>query len=237
MSRQSDSSFVLSRDEVRAIDQAAMQELGIPGLLLMENAARGAAEVLKSAGCGGRIVIVCGPGNNGGDGLALARQLAAEGLETDVFLVTGGRRLSPDAAANLQYLERAGLSVASAADGRSETLLESLTDADWIVDALLGTGVRGGLRAPFDGWAAAINASAARVLAIDVPSGLDCDTGTAGSGCVTADVTVTFVGEKAAFRNPDARRCIGELHVAPIGIPQVWTARWLQRYRDGARNG
>lgn len=225
-------SLILSRDEVRAIDQAAVEELGIPGLLLMENAARGLVSRLHRVSGDGRLVILCGPGNNGGDGLAAARLLAAEGRTVQVMLITAGRSLSSDAQSNLSFLINSGMEVEVCEDAvRCRTLMESLSSEDWIVESLLGTGVRGGLRSPYVECVQAINVSAARVLAVDVPTGLDCDTGTWTGECVRADQTVTFAGLKRGFQQPGAAEVTGEVTVAHIGIPQVWVRRWLQRLR------
>jgi len=106
-------------------------------------------------------------------------------------------------------------------------VLDGLTQEDWILDCLLGTGVRGQLRSPFSNIIEAINASSARVLAVDVPSGLDCDTGTADGACVRAEQTVTFVGMKRGFLQPSAADFTGTMTVAHIGVPLSWIRSWL----------
>jgi len=225
--------FVLTRDEVRSIDAAAVEGLGIHGLVLMENAARGVADHLTGVRPDGSVVIVCGPGNNGGDGLALARQRAAQGLSSRILLVTNGKSLTPDAQANLDSLLRSGVAVErNHAAGECERALKGLTEQDWIVDCLLGTGIRGAVREPFCSWIADINESPARVLAVDLPSGLDTDTGLAASECIRADLTVTFVGLKRGFLNPEAAEWTGRVVVEHIGIPKPWIASWLQQRRD-----
>jgi len=137
--------LVLSRDDVRAIDAAAIQSLGIPGLLLMENAARGVNDLLQREDTNGQVVIVCGPGNTGGDGLAIARQRAAAGLSSRVILETAGKKLTADAQSNLDFLQRSGVPVNICdADPAAVAALSNLTADDWIVESLLGTGVRSG---------------------------------------------------------------------------------------------
>ena len=221
-------SLVLSRNEVRRIDAAAVSELGIPGFVLMENAARGVADVMQNEFSNvKRCVIVCGHGNNGGDGFALARLLAAVGIEPEVMLVLAGSTLSEDAAMNRDILRAAGIQIGE----RDDLKLRSLTEGDLIIDCLLGTGVRGALRSPADAVIAAINESAAKVLAVDVPSGLDCDTGVPVSECVRADRTVTFVGQKKGFCEPEADEFVGLLSVAHIGIPDKWLRSWLSAVR------
>jgi NAD(P)H-hydrate epimerase len=116
-------------------------------------------------------------------------------------------------------------------DGDYQKSLSDLSANDWIVDSLLGTGIRGDLRPPFNTWVQEINASPARVLAVDVPSGLNCDDGTCGNDCVRADLTVTFVGTKRGFLAPTAAAYTGRVVVAHIGIPELWIHDWLQQRR------
>ena len=224
--------LVITQNEVRAIDVAAVESLGIPGLLLMENAARGVSEHLDRVCSIGRVMIICGPGNNGGDGLALARQRAAAGKESRVVLVSTGKSLTADTQSNLDFLINSGVPVQTVNnDSECQMLLDDLKPEDWIIDSLLGTGVRGELRAPFNLWVQAINASPAKVLAVDVPSGMNSDDGTGGADCVHADLTVTFVGVKRGFIHASAETYTGEVAVAPIGIPLTWLQGWLLSHR------
>lgn len=211
---------------IRQIDTAAVLELGIPGLLLMENAARGVCEVLQSRKPNGRILIACGPGNNGGDGLAVARLLAADGTESEVYLVRAGKTLTADAQSNLGFLTRCGISVVEADAESLRVAVSQLTAEDWFVDALLGTGIRGTLRSPYFEIVEAVNRSTAQVFAIDVPSGLDSDTGEPCGVAVRADVTVTFVSSKAGFRFEHALPYLGHVVVRHIGVPQKWLSAW-----------
>ncbi|MCP4172083.1 MAG: NAD(P)H-hydrate epimerase [Fuerstiella sp.] len=220
---------VLSRDQARQVDAAAMEHLGLPSLLLMENAARGVTEVLLRNGeINGQILILCGPGNNGGDGLAIARLLASVGVAAAVYLVRTGKALTDDANHNLSFLLASGGIVKEGNTVNDwEQLFSELTDNDWILDCLLGTGVSGGPRPPFSAIIKAVNGSSARVLAVDVPSGLNCDTGAADGICTNADATVTFVGMKQGFQRPSASQFTGEVTVAHIGIPLAWVHFWL----------
>lgn len=224
--------LILSHDEVRAIDAAAIESLRIPGLLLMENAARGIADQLGGVAQSGQITIVCGPGNNGGDGLALARQLAARGCESRVLLETAGKSLSIDAQSNLQFLTNSGVPVRMIDENvHCRDWLSEMSADDWLVDSLLGTGIQGDLREPFRSWVQAINASPAHVLAVDVPTGLNCDDGSCGNDCVRAELTVTFVGMKRGFLVPAATPYTGRVVVAHIGIPEAWVRDWVQGQR------
>jgi NAD(P)H-hydrate epimerase len=220
---------VLTREQARQVDTAAIQRLGLPGLLLMENAARGVIEELTTRlGSHGRVLILCGPGNNGGDGLAIARLLASAGIDGTVYLVRAGKDLTDDANQNLGFLLASGRTVLEGETVNSwEQVFDELTDNDWILDCLLGTGARGGPRPPFLAIIKAINESSAQVLAVDVPSGLDCDTGLVEGVCINADATVTFVGMKRGFLQPSARKFTGDVVVAHIGIPLAWVRSWL----------
>ena len=229
--------LVLSREEVRSIDRAAIEQLGLPGTLLMENAARGVAEVVLQHGTS-RIVIVCGPGNNGGDGIALARQLASVGIPVELFLMPASRGLSADNQFNLDVWKKAGgactvINSQGAIDSFC-VALTSLPEDALIVDCLLGTGTKGAPRSPFREVISAMNSSAASIVAVDVPSGLDCDAGHADGVAVFAARTVSFVGRKKGFDHPESQRYTGEVTVAHIGIPLSWIIQWLENYRDSA---
>jgi NAD(P)H-hydrate epimerase len=217
--------MLLTRDQARALDQRAMQELGIPGVVLMENAGRGMAELLRSLGAAGPVVICCGPGNNGGDGFVIARHLDIAGVPVRVLFFGRPESLAGDAVVNFQVLQRIGLPVeVIAPESLDESwLLGELARADWIVDALFGTGLKGPLRPPFDRIVTAINASGVRVLAVDIPSGLDCDTGRPLGPTVRAAHTATVVTLKQGFVEPDAQEWLGHVHVVQMGLPpRAW---------------
>ncbi|MBI2804529.1 MAG: NAD(P)H-hydrate epimerase [Planctomycetes bacterium] len=205
----------LSRKQVRAFDRHAIDILGIPSCVLMENAGRGAAQVLFSLGIAGPVVICCGKGNNGGDGLVIARHLANRGVAVRILLFTRPEDLSADAALQWNIVQKMGLSAAICPDGEFE---QGLANVAWIVDALFGTGLTGPVRAPLDRVIEAINASGKRVFAVDIPSGLDCDTGEPQGPTIRAEHTVTFVAPKLGFQNPAAQAFTGQVHVVDIGI-------------------
>jgi NAD(P)H-hydrate epimerase len=213
----------LSRDEVRAIDRRAIDEFGVPGVVLMENAGRGAAELLLSLGVSGLVVICAGKGNNGGDGFVIARHLDNAGHSVRVFLFGRPADLTGDAAINYQIIARSGLAITIDAEKVFDdaVLRSEFATAAWIVDALFGTGLTGPVRSPFDQVIAATNISGKRVLAVDIPSGLDCDTGQPLGPCVRATHTVTFVAQKKGFANPAAKEWLGQVHVVGIGAPRI----------------
>jgi NAD(P)H-hydrate epimerase len=209
--------MALTRQAVREIDRRAIEEFGIPGIVLMENAGRNAAELLRDLNpLRLRVAIACGPGNNGGDGFVMARHLDRLGLTVNVYLFADPKSLSPDAAVNYRIVERMGLPI-TIMPTPSASLFQGF---GWVVDALFGTGLTRAPATPFDAVIAAINRSGAQILAVDVPSGLDCDTGKPLGAAVRAHHTVTFVGMKEGFLYPEARPYVGEVHFADIGAPR-----------------
>jgi NAD(P)H-hydrate epimerase len=226
----------LSRDEVRGIDARAAGEFGMPTLVLMENAGRGAADLLRErAGAAKgpdpvRVLVLCGPGNNGGDGGVVARHLDLWGFAVRVVWFADPGALRGDAAVQWAVLDRSGFDQRAWDDdpatnpGRLDALLAG---ADWVVDGLLGTGltrpVEGALRAAIE----AVNRSGKPVLALDLPSGLDADQGVPLGVAVRARVTATFVAPKLGFEAPGASGYTGEVVVVDIGAPR----RLLEPFR------
>jgi NAD(P)H-hydrate epimerase len=221
----------LNRKEVRALDRRAIEEFAVPGVVLMENAGRGAVEVLISLGCGGPVIIGCGKGNNGGDGFVIARHLDNRGIPVRVLLFAHPDHLTGDAAVNYKIIARAGLKILIHDEEElNQNVIETeFANAEWVVDALFGTGLTGSLRKPFDGVIAGINNSKAHVLAVDIPSGLDCDTGQPLGPTVRAEHTVTFVAEKKGFANPEAKKWTGRVHVVEIGAPRQLIEEFINR--------
>ncbi len=214
------SSLTLTRLQVRDVDRRAIEDYGLPGLVLMENAGRGAVDVLCRWGCCGPVVICAGKGNNGGDGFVIARHLAIRGIEAHVVLCCAGDQLHGDAAINYRVLQRAGLAGHTlGTDLTADELTGLLASADWIVDALLGTGSQGVVREPYCGVIELINQSGASVLAVDLPSGMDCDTGEQCGVCIQATVTATFVARKPGFDAAGASSLTGAVEVVEIGVP------------------
>ncbi|MEN6576676.1 MAG: NAD(P)H-hydrate epimerase [Phycisphaerales bacterium] len=216
---------VMSREEVRRVDAWAIQEIGIPGVVLMENAGRSCAELAMqklAVVADPRVCILCGVGNNGGDGYVIARHLLNAGLSTRVVLCGDPSKVQGDARINLDILERLGHSVecVNPSGGDAVARVQALgRDASLVVDALFGTGLRGELRPEYRAIVEAINALGRPILAVDIPSGLDCDTGEPLGAAIRAAYTVTFVAVKKGFlASGDAADYTGELHVASIGV-------------------
>jgi NAD(P)H-hydrate epimerase len=218
----------LTREQSRTLDRRAIEEYGLSGLVLMENAGRGCVDVLERLGIDGPVVILCGKGNNAGDGFVIARHLDIRGYECRVLLVCPPIEFTGDAATNYALLNYTGVSIVEMATSLPDyaavirgRLEQHGADAAWLVDALLGTGAQGEPRPPFDSAIDWINARPAKTqaLAVDVPSGLDCDTGQPATHTVRADHTCTFAAMKIGFTQPAAKAFTGTIHVCDIGVP------------------
>jgi NAD(P)H-hydrate epimerase len=222
----------LTRDEVRAIDRRAIEDYGLPGVVLMENAGRGAAELLLVQGIHGPVLICCGGGNNGGDGYVIARHLDIAGIPVRILALVPPEELSGDAATQAAVIRRCGVPIlVLPQDG--DAVANELAAAEWIVDALLGTGMRGNVRPPYDDLIDAINRAPGKVLAVDLPSGLDCDLGVPLGSCIRADLTTTFVARKRGFNVPTAAPYLGQVHVIGIGAPRDLIEDSLSRAAAG----
>jgi hydroxyethylthiazole kinase-like uncharacterized protein yjeF len=217
----------LSREEVREADRRAIEVLGVPGVVLMENAGRGAADVIEkflrgpswAPLAGRRVAVVAGAGNNGGDGFVVARHLHIRGATVAVFLVADAAKITGDAAINLNIIRNLGIDIRCLLGDRLAQLAYDLRGFALIVDAIGGTGIRGRLQGPQATAVEQINATGLRVVALDIPTGLDCDTGAADGPVVRADLTVTFHARKKGFDAPGAERYTGRVVVADIGVP------------------
>jgi NAD(P)H-hydrate epimerase len=210
----------LTRAQVREVDRRTIQEYHVPGIVLMENAARevivaSASLMHEKPAQRGPVLVVCGPGNNGGDGLAIARMLHRCDIPTRILLATDPTKYAGDALTEWRMSQAFGVPTEQA---NPDALRKA--PCRLIVDAMFGTG----LTRPPEGLAAqiieAINIRKTRVVAVDVPSGLDCDTGVPPGLCIRAGKTVTFVGEKAGFANPESKQYTGEIYVGDIGCPK-----------------
>lgn len=215
----------LTREQAREMDRIALEELKIPGILLMENAARGIAGVAlrRLAARPGPVAIVCGPGNNGGDGLAAARHLACAGAEVRIHLAMPPEayREGSDPFVHLMVARAMGLAL-------REDL--ELAGAALVLDGIFGTGLQREVRPPFTAAIEAINAAGAAVLAIDLPSGLDANTGAILGTAVRADVTATMGARKIGFARGAGPGLVGQVEVIDLGIP----ASVIERARAGS---
>ncbi len=222
----------IGRAAARAIDARAEHEVGLAGLVLMENAGRGAAEwameILGELGApAGPVAIVCGRGMNGGDGLVVARQLACRGVVVHVHLAfaPAAALATTDAGRNLHVARAMGVDVASVATGDALAADLARNGPALVVDALFGTGLDRPLDAHHRALVFAINECGVPVLALDLPSGLDADTGEVQGACVVARWTATFAAPKLGLSIADGPRHAGEVEVIELGLPPSWLPR------------
>lgn len=215
----------VSRAVMRELDRKAIEEYEIPGMLLMENAGRNVAEVVMETlekNSGEKVAIICGKGNNGGDGYVIARHLYNAGYEVLVYLLTKVDDIAGDgdAGLNLKILQNMGIKINEVLDNDGINLMiNRIADCGIIVDSIFGTGLKGELREPARTVINRINELDANVIAVDIPSGLDCDEGKVLGACVVADKTVTFAVPKKGFFVEAGPEHVGELVVTGISIP------------------
>ena len=219
-----------SIDALRAVDRLAAEEFGLPTIVLMENAAA-ALEASATAMIGrraGPAVVCCGPGNNGGDGYALARRLHNAGVPVRIVAVRDVEDHTGDALVSARVIDRMNLPVVVAREDH-EVSCRLDPRASVVVDALLGTGAaeepRGAVRALIE----AVNAHAAPVLAADLPSGLHADSGVPFGACVRATETVSFAGMKLGFASSASRVFTGAITIGDLGVPRELLDRLATR--------
>ncbi len=212
---------VVTAQEMRQIDQQTIEQIGIPGTVLMEHAGSAVVRVLRQQfpECK-NIGIIVGKGNNGGDGLVVARQLAHTGQPIQIFLVSPPESFAGDALINLQIAQGLDLPITPIlSEDELERLKNQLTSSDLIVDSIFGTGLRGGVHGFIGDVIECINGSGKPVIAIDLPSGLWADTGIAEGACIQANYTVTMgLPKRGNLIHPGAE-LTGQLEVADIGFP------------------
>ncbi|MCW2927495.1 MAG: Bifunctional NAD(P)H-hydrate repair enzyme [Thermoleophilia bacterium] len=203
--------------EMRTVDRVAVDEIGIPGAVLMERAGLGAAaEILQWFPAAQRIAVVCGSGNNGGDGFVAARHLAAAGRQVEVLLVEGESKVRREPRAFLEVLKHLDIPVRRV----NVTAWRSAFDGiDLIVDAMLGTGVSGAPKPPFEAAIRAIGSSLLPVVALDMPSGVDASDGTIEGAAIEADLTITFHAPKIGLAVAPGRFHAGRVKAIDVGIP------------------
>lgn len=209
--------------QIQALDRIAIEKIGIPSVVLMENAGRAVAQEVLGLLRGKRrrgVCVFCGPGNNGGDGFVAARHLLLEGRTVKVFLIGDPKKLKGDAALNFGIFRRLGGPIRTVKRLTAAGAARAMIGCDVIVDALFGVGLNRDLREPFRGIIEQINASEKPVIAVDVPSGLNATTGETFGVCIKAARTVTFTCSKRGFLRNEGLKHTGKVIVADIGIPK-----------------
>ncbi len=213
---------LLTAEQIRILDKAAIQDVGIPGLVLMEAAGKGVAEVCADlvAPAGTNIVVLCGRGNNGGDGFVAARRLTDMGASVRIFALTSEEKIHGDAAANMAVAKKLGLPIAFVANDQELSALQGpLAAADCIIDALLGTGLNTEVRGLYAQAIAMANEATAAKVAVDIPSGVHADSGAVLGIAFEADATATFGMPKIGLISYPGAEYAGEVFLVDIGIP------------------
>ena len=208
--------------EILKLDRVAIEKFGIPSIVLMENAGREVTvEVIRQVKKvkKPRVCVICGLGNNAGDGFVIARHLANAGIPTKTFLVGKANQLKHDAAVNYRILKRMKCPIIDCRGTKFCAPTGSIAQADVVVDAIFGVGLNREIGEPFRSAIEVINRKAKHVVAVDIPSGLDGTTGAIYGVCVKADRTVTFSFPKKGFLKGHGPRQAGKVVVADIGIP------------------
>jgi NAD(P)H-hydrate epimerase len=214
---------ILTAAQMREADRFTIEEIGIPSLVLMENAGRQVVAAIEAAyeeRLAGRVAVLCGRGNNGGDGFVVARTLLQRGVDAAVFVIGSLAEVRGDARTNLDILGRLGVDVVEIGDEQSwELHFSEISQCTLIVDAIFGTGVKSALGGMMETVIADVNASDIPVVSVDLPSGLSADTAHLIGDCVQAAMTVTLAAPKIPLVLPPAEAYAGDVVIADIGIP------------------
>jgi NAD(P)H-hydrate epimerase len=214
---------ILTAAQMREADRFTIDEIGIPSLVLMENAGRQVVAAIEAAyeeRLAGRVAVLCGRGNNGGDGFVVARTLLQRGIDAGVFVIGNLSDVRGDARVNLDILGRLGVTVVEIADEQSwELHFSEISESTLIVDAIFGTGLRAAVAGMIETVIADVNASDIPIVSIDLPSGLSADTPHLIGDCIAASMTVTLAAPKVPLVLPPAEGYAGDVVIADIGIP------------------
>ena len=214
---------VLNAAQMREADRRTIEDVGISSLVLMENAGRqvvAAIEAMHGDLLDGQVAVLCGRGNNGGDGFVIARTFVQRGVDVAVFLMGRVTDVRGDARTNLEILGRLGITVVEVADSQDwELHVSEVTDCALIVDAIFGTGLNAPISGFMESVIADVNASGIPVVAVDLPSGLSADTSDTLGDSIEAGLTVTLAAPKLPLVLPPAETRAGDIVIADIGIP------------------
>lgn len=216
----------VSRETMIKLDRTAIEDYSIPGLILMENAGRNVAEEALQElenNTNNEVAIICGKGNNGGDGFVIARHLFNFGYEVKVYLLAKVNDIlgENDAGLNLKILQNMDIKINEVLDDSGvDSMIDDIKNCALFIDAIFGTGLKGDLREPAKSIIKKINPLDPYVISVDIPSGLDCDEGKVLGECIIADKTVTFALPKKGFFINSGPEYVGDLIVTDISIPK-----------------
>jgi NAD(P)H-hydrate epimerase len=214
---------ILNAAQMREADRATIEDIGIPSLVLMENAGRQVVSAIETAyesQLEGRVGVLCGRGNNGGDGFVVARTLMQRGVDVAVFVIGSVGDVRGDARLNLDILGRLGVTVVEIGDEQTwELHFSEISHCSLIVDAMFGTGLKAALSGMLETVVADVNASGIPIVSIDLPSGLSADTPQLIGDCIDASMTVTLAAPKLPLVLPPGETRAGDVVIADIGIP------------------
>lgn len=215
--------FLVTASEMQEMDRRTIEDLGLPGMVLMENAGRGATRFFLEQFPdieNQRVGVIAGRGNNGGDGYVMARCLRQKGVDVTVYLLASADRVRGDAAANLDFLKPLNVPLVEIPDENSLVRLKAkMADCDVWIDAILGTGLKSDVRGFFKTVIEFINGLNKPVFAVDIPSGLNSDTGQVCGACIRARATATFAFAKTGHHIYPGAHYTGRLRIVDIGIP------------------
>lgn len=225
---------LVTASEMREMDSMTINEAGIPGVVLMENAARNATKVFLdhfNPQESSYIVVLCGKGNNGGDGYVMARYLHEKGMNISVGIMAEKSAISGDALVNLKIIEKLGLEIIEIKDETLQVFEDKIKKCSYIIDGLLGTGLNSPVRGLYKKIIENVNQSGKHVMSIDIPSGLNADTGQKMGISVRSDLTVTFGFPKPGQLIYPGAELVGRLVNIDIGIPRIISGRFESRCR------
>jgi NAD(P)H-hydrate epimerase len=215
---------VVTSEIMQRLDKRAIEECGIPGIVLMENAGSRATEVIESHYpelINKKVAVFSGKGNNGGDGFVIARHLFNRGVQVKIYLLTAGDSLLGDAKINFEIVRHLGISILEfKEEGIIDLIRDEIRDCDLIVDAIFGTGLNSEVKGLFRDVIEVLNQADIPMVAVDIPSGLDANTGKALGNCIKADLTITFAHPKVGLLIPEGTEYVGELEIIDISIPK-----------------
>src|SRR5687768_11468675 len=227
---------ILNAAQMREADRFTIEDIGVPSLVLMKNAGRQVVAAMEAAyerQLSGRIAVLCGRGNNGGDGFVVARTLLQRGVDTGVFVIGAVSDVRGDARTNLDILGRLGVTVVEISDEQSwELHFSEISQCTLIVDAILGTGLKAAVTGMLETVIADVNAADIPIVAVDLPSGLSADTPQLPGDCVSAAMTVTLAAPKLPLVLPPGEAYAGDVVIADIGIPYEVIEGLEGRYVD-----